>query len=79
MDFPRAGQHNRSAAVLSPEQAEDVIRRCTAPVHDALFAQWYGVSRQCISLIRRGQTWRELRAEVEAGKATTEGTENTEE
>ncbi len=51
-------------AVLTEQQAADVIRHCRQPCDDDFFAELYGVSRQCISNIRRGQAWEWLRTEL---------------
>lgn len=51
-------------AVLTEEQATDVIRHCQQPCDDDFFADRYGVSRRCISNIRRGRAWKELRVEL---------------
>lgn len=55
--------HDRRA-VLTEAQATDVIRNCLEPSDDAICAARYGVTRQCISDVRRGRTWAWLRSEL---------------
>lgn len=51
-------------AVLTESEATTVLRYCREPCDDAVFAERFGVTRQCISSIRRGRTWVWLRLEL---------------
>ena len=56
------------SAILTVEQATDVILHCTEPSQDAQFAEKYPkVTASCITQIRRGYTWVWLRIKLQTG------------
>jgi len=44
--------------------ARDIIRYCTLPKHDKLFAKKHNLSLATVSKIRLGRSWRKLRRKM---------------